>query len=67
MPAKSGSSHHKAKLDDKKVKAIRAACLKAHTTGNKRPIAELAERYGVSRGTITAVADGRTWAHVAQG
>lgn len=63
MPVISGSKHHKAKLDDKKVRAIRKACDDA--TG-KRPIGELAEKYGVSRSAIVAVADRRTWAHVTE-
>lgn len=59
--AKHGTEHHKAKLDDKKVRAIRKACRDAQ---GRRPLAELSEKYGVSTSTIVAVAERRTWAHV---
>lgn len=54
-----GESHHKARLDDEKVRAIRAAA--------KRPglVVELAALYGVSQSTIRSVRRGEFWRHVA--
>ena len=64
MAANTGSKHHLAKLDEKKVRAIRAACSKAQAEGKRNPLGELAAKYGISTSTVAAVANGRTWAHV---
>lgn len=64
MAANTGSKHHLAKLDEKKVKAIRAACAAAKAKGARNPLGELAAKYGISPSTVAAVANGRTWAHV---
>ncbi len=66
MAAPKGSKHHKAKLTDKAVKAIRKACDDAFAAGFRRPLSALAEKYGVGRSAIAAVADRRTWTHVEQ-
>lgn len=64
MAAASGSKHHLAKLDEKKVKAIRAACAAAKAKGARNPLGELAAKYGISTSTVANVVHGRTWAHV---
>lgn len=64
MAAASGSKHHLAKLDEKKVRAIRAACAAAKAKNERNPLGELAAKYGISTSTVAAVANGRTWAHV---
>lgn len=54
-----GEQHHKARLDEQKVREIRAA--------EKRPglVVDLAALYGVSESTIRSVRRGKFWQHVA--
>lgn len=53
-----GEVNHKSKLTDLDVEAIRSA------TKKPRYLYELSEKYGVSRGSICAVRNGRTWKHL---
>ncbi len=53
-----GQAHHRAKLSDEDVIAIRASCRAG--VGQK----SLAKRYGVARCTITRISTGETWAHL---
>lgn len=50
-----GSTHHKAKLDEEKVREIRTGW------GTK---AAMARKYGVNERTISLAMSGETWAHV---
>ena len=53
-----GDAHHGAKITDADVLVIRAG---GHT------IADLSRRFGLTRSTIRAIRDGRTWKHVRMG
>ena len=50
-----GAAHHKAKLTEGQVNAIRKS---------KRPKAELAEKYGVTLQNISAVRARKSWTHI---
>ena len=54
-----GERHHKAKLTERDVKAIRAA----RADGSSMSV--LAKRYGVSAPSIRDIILYKTWAHVA--
>lgn len=61
MGKKRGSSHHKAKLTEKKVIAIR----KAYDEGADPT--DLAKQYGVVRSTVREILKGNRWNHVPLG
>jgi hypothetical protein len=54
-----GEKHHYAKLNELQVRFMRAT----HRVGVAN-IAEIARRHGVSRGTVSAAINRKTWAHV---
>ncbi len=58
-PSLKGTAHHKAKLTDDDVLAIRRAY-----TGKRGEITELASRYGVDRSTMSDVVNGTGWRHL---
>jgi Mor family transcriptional regulator len=53
-----GEQHSNAKLNDKKVREIRAARAQGKT------LARLARKYGVSETAISHVVARRTWKHI---
>lgn len=53
-----GSQCHLAKLDDKKVIAIKQALLDGHTGTS------LAKKYGVAATQISSIKNGKTWRHI---
>lgn len=52
---KSGTEHHASKVTEKDIPEIRAS---------EKPVALIAQEYGVSRATIHAIRVGKTWRHV---
>ena len=56
MPAHRGEANNHAKLTEQDVLAIRRST---------DPVQVVADRYGVSIGTVSSVRLGRTWKHVA--
>jgi hypothetical protein len=61
-----GVRHHAAKLDEDKVRAIRATYAEERTKGRTKAnvITVLAGQYGVSVNTILYVVDRHTWRKV---
>lgn len=59
QPLKQGELHHFAKLTDADVKVIRSSI-----TGRRGEKKELADRYGVSKATITHILQGTVWKHL---
>jgi Mor family transcriptional regulator len=59
-PLKRGTDQHKARLNEEKVRQIRAE----HANG--AGIARLARQYGVGESTIRNVVRGNTWAWLTQ-
>lgn len=70
MPAIKGNKHHKAVMNEAKVRAARKAYHSGQTTilvdGKRVPVtlAALAKKYGVAPQTMHAIVTGRTWKHV---
>lgn len=58
MKVRRGSAHHRSKLTETDVRAIRLRVTEGHGD------AAIAEVFGVGRGTIHSVRTGRTWSHV---
>lgn len=56
-----GEQHHKSKLTEKQVIAIKKALLEDRFYGQ---IADLARKYGVTSANINEIKSGRTWSHV---
>jgi DNA-binding CsgD family transcriptional regulator len=56
-----GANHYKAKLSQQQARSA----LYLHKAGV--PQAEIAERFGVSRGTIWSLVHGRSWKHLRSG
>lgn len=59
MPYLHGAQHQRAKLTDTAVRSIRSEYEPGQTT-----LQQLADRYGVTKQTVSAVVNGRTWRHL---
>lgn len=56
--ANQGVKHHKAKLDDEKIIAIRADAAAGMTLG------AIGSKYGIARSTASRIVAGKAWSHV---